>query len=241
MQAKLYSICVSHPGHAARAMLEHKGVDHRVVDFLPGLHPLLLRAVGFRGGTVPALAMQGRRVQGSLAIARVLDELCPEPALFPAERDRREAVEQAELWGERELQPLPRRCFRWGMSHSSALRRWLAAEAGLPAPAGAGKLSTPIALWFARVSQADEEHVRADLAALPALLGRVDELIARGTLGGVAPTAADFQIASSVRVLMAFDDLHDALGRRPGTRLALRLYPDFPGPVPAFLPRAWLP
>ena len=85
MRTKLYAVSLSHPCHAVRLMLERKGIDHEVADLLPGFHPLLVRAAGFRGGTVPALRIDGRRIQGSLRISRVLDELCPEPPLFPAE------------------------------------------------------------------------------------------------------------------------------------------------------------
>jgi glutathione S-transferase len=37
----------------------------------------------------------------------------PEPPLFPADPDRRAAVEEAERWGERVLQPVPRQLFRY--------------------------------------------------------------------------------------------------------------------------------
>ena len=44
-------------------------------------------AAGFQGGTVPALKLDGRRVQGSLA--RALDELIPERPLFPGGAEAR--------------------------------------------------------------------------------------------------------------------------------------------------------
>ena len=78
--AKLYSLSLSHPGHAARLMLERKGIEHRVVDLLPGLHPPIVRAAGFRGGTVPALKLDGRRIQGSLRISRALEQARPDVA-----------------------------------------------------------------------------------------------------------------------------------------------------------------
>jgi hypothetical protein len=81
--ATLYSLPVSHPALAARCMLEHKGIEHRVVELVPGLQPEALRLLRFRGGTVPALEIGGRRVQGSREISRALDELQPEPPLFP--------------------------------------------------------------------------------------------------------------------------------------------------------------
>src|SRR3954471_14684879 len=86
MSAKLYAIAVSHPSHAAKAMLDYKRIEHEVVNFPPLSQPIALRAVGFRGRTVPALAIEGRKVQGTLAISRALEELKPDPPLFPADR-----------------------------------------------------------------------------------------------------------------------------------------------------------
>ena len=181
--AKLYSMSLSHPSQAARLMLERKGIDHRVVDLLPGFHPLQVHAAGFRGGTVPALKLDGRRIQGSLRISRALEQARPDPPLFPA--GRRAAVEDAEVWGERELQPVPRRLFRWAALHDAALRRWLAGEVlRLPAPGLAAAGYGPVARLFARMAGASDTQVQADLAELPGKLDRVDELIAAGTIGG---------------------------------------------------------
>ena len=239
MPAKLYALSLSHPSQAARLMLEHKGIDHEVIDLLAGVHPLQLRAAGFRGGTVPALKLDGRRVQGSLPISRVLEQTRPDPPLFPAQR--RAAVEEAETWGEAELQPVPRRLFRWAASHSLPLRRWLADEVvGLPAPGLMARGYGPVARVFVRMAGASDARVRADLADLPANLDRVDDLIAAGTIGGEVPNAADFQIATTVRVLMAFDDLRGQVEGRPAGDLAMRLLPRFPGPIPRALPPEWL-
>jgi hypothetical protein len=64
---RLYVIALSNPAAAAAAMLAHKGISHRVVH-VP---------------TVPALELDGRKVQGTLEISRALDELRPDPPLFP--------------------------------------------------------------------------------------------------------------------------------------------------------------
>jgi glutathione S-transferase len=220
-------------------MLERKGIDHEVVELLAGLHPLQLRAAGFRGGTVPALKLDGRRVQGSLRISRALERARPDPPLFPP--DVRAAVEEAEAWGERELQPVPRRLFRWAVSHDAGLRRWLAGDVlGMPAPRLMATGYAPLSRAFAAMAGASGERVRADIAELPANLDRVDGLIAAGTIGGNEPNAADFQIGTAVRVLMAFEDLRDRMEGRPASELAMRVLPQFPGPVPRSLPPAWL-
>ena len=110
-------------------MLERKGIEHEVKDLFPGFHPAQLRGAGFRGGTVPALKLDGRRVQRSVLISRALDEAQPEPRLFPADPGHRRAVEEAEEWGDRVLQPVPRRMFRWGVSRRGDMRRWMASFA----------------------------------------------------------------------------------------------------------------
>jgi glutathione S-transferase len=222
-------------------MLERKGIDHEVVDLLPGLHPVQLRAAGFRGGTVPALRLDGRRVQGSRTISRALDQARPEPPLFPVEPTSREQVAAAERWGEKVLQPVPRRIFRWGLTHSQAMRRWMIADVlRLPAPGPLALAQAPIAWRFARASGATHATVRGDLAGLSTLLDRVDELIGAGTIGGEQPNAADFQIATAVRVLLAFDDLRPAVERRRAAELAMRLQPSYPGTIRPVLPPHWL-
>ncbi len=240
MLVKLYSLTVSHPSVAAHLMLERKRIDHRVLNIQPGLHPLVVRLAGFNGSTVPALLVDSRRVQGSLAISRVLDELQPVPALFPSEPERRRAVEEAEAWGERELQPVPRRIYRWGLVHERELRRRLVEAAGMPAPGLTSVLNGPLARVFARMIGADDDAVRRDLRELPGKLDRVDALIAAGVIGTDAPNAADFQIATTVRVMLSFHDLRPAIEARPAAQLALRLVPHWPDEVPAFLPREML-
>ncbi len=240
MTAKLYSLALSHPSHAARVMLERKGIDHEVVELLPGMHPVQLRLAGFRGGTVPALRIDGRRIQGSREIARALDEIAPRPELFPSDPVRRRAVEAAEAWGEQSLQPVPRRLFRWALSRNPELRVGLARSIGMPAPELVGRAQGPIASYFARKSGATDERVRSNVEALPAMLDHVDGLIADGTIGDEEPNAADLQIGTSVRVLLSFDDLRPMVEGRPASELAMRVLPEYPGRTPAVLPPAWL-
>jgi glutathione S-transferase len=240
MSAKLYSLALSHPSQAVRLMLELKGIDHEVKDLLPGFHPPQLRLAGFRGDTVPALEIDGRRLQSSLAISRALDEIQPDPPLFPREPERRHAVEEAEAWGEREFQPVPRRIFRWSVTHSAELRRWMAKSIGMPAPGLTAAMNVPIARHFARKAGAGDERVRADVKNLPSIFDHVDALIAEGTLGGTDLNAADFQIGATARVFLGFEDLAPLLDGRPTKELALRVLPRYQGRVPRVLPAEWL-
>jgi glutathione S-transferase len=239
---KLYSIAVSHPARAARMMLERKGIDYELVNLTPGSQRLLLRLNGFRGGTVPALTIDGRRVQGSLRVSRAIEELEPEPPLFPADPQECAAVEAAERWGEAVLQPVPRNLFRWCLAHDGAARRSVAEMSGIPAPVLAEYLLQPVAWYYARiVSGATDELARAQLAALPEHLDHVDGLIAAGVIGGEEPNAADFQIATTVRVLLNYPQLQPLIEPRPAGDLAMRIAPRFGGSLPVELPSAWVP
>jgi glutathione S-transferase len=212
-------------------MLEHKGVEQRVVNLVPGTHAALLRPLGFRHGTVPALRLDGRRVQGSRAISRALEAMQPEPSLFPADPQQRIRVEEAERWGDHTLQLAPRLLAGWINVRRPELRTKLVREAGWP-----------VAWYFAhKVGANDTEGVRRTIGMLPAQLDHVEELLDEGTIGGERRNAADFQIGTSVRLLMAFDDLAPAMESRRAARFATELMPDYPTGIPAgFVPQEWL-
>ena len=239
-RAKLYWFPLSHPARAVKAMLELKGLPFETVEVLPGSQRIHLRLAGFHGGTVPALKLDGRRVQGSLAIPRVLEEVAPQPPLYPADPELRARVVEAEGWGEGVLQNAPRLLIRWGLTRDHGLRLWLAESAGLPLPAMAARTSLPVARYYARAIGADEAAARRALTELPAMLDRADGLLADGTLATDLPNAATLQILASVRAIDAFADLQPLLAGRPSQAAARELFPDFPGPVPAFIPPAWL-
>jgi glutathione S-transferase len=193
-------------------MLEHKEIEHKVVNLVPGTHAALLRPLGFRRGTVPAMRLDGRRVQGSRAISRALEEAQPEPPLFPADPEERIRVEEAERWGDRVLQLAPRRLAGWINVRRPELRAKLAREAGVPASQLVGSAGWPVAWYFAhKVGANDSEGVRRTVGTLPALLDHVEELLDEGTIGGQQRNAADFQIGTSVRLLTTFADLAPAM------------------------------
>jgi glutathione S-transferase len=233
---------ISNAAAATAAMVAYKRIPHRLVRLMPGLHPLLVRFAGFAGFTVPALEHDGRKVQGSRSIARYLDELRPEPPLFPVDPGARGLVEDAERWGEQVLQPIPRRLFRHLLLTSDSARRWMGSEImHMPAPGLMVVLFMPVIRRLAQNSHADAGRVRANIAALPELLDHVDALIADGTIGAThssgapKPNAADFQILASVGVLRAFADVEHLVHGRPCEAAARRLYPDWP-PIPSGLP-----
>jgi glutathione S-transferase len=239
-RATLYSLPVSHPALAVRGMLDLKGVEYRVVDLIPGMQPVLMPALRFRGGTVPGLVIDGHRIQHSLRISRALDVLRPDPPLFPRDPQARRAVQDAERWGEQVLQDVPRRLFRWSAANSYEVRRWLAVDvSGVP---GGSLIARPSlqAKLFARASRADEAAVRADLADMPGHLAEVERLLDAGIIGGPDRNAADFQIAASLRSLAKLGDLAPYLEGQPAVEWAATVLPALPGPVPRTLPAEWL-
>lgn len=225
-----------------RLMLEHKGIGYRRVDLLPALHKPILRALGFRAGTVPALRIDRRRLQNTLELSRALDELQPEPPLFPADASQNAAVQTAERWGEEVLQPVPRRLAWWGVQHDKS-------QSGLRTMGEGSRTHVPVELmvrtaapfvWAeVRLNRATDAAVQADLAALPRMLDRVKAWRDAGVLGGRLLNAADYQIATSIRLLLCFDDLRDQVDNSLAA-YARHVVPDFPGHIAAVFPHGWI-
>jgi glutathione S-transferase len=245
MAALLYWQSISHPSQAARKMLDLKGADYRLVDVLPLNQRVHLRLAGFRGGTVPALKLEGQKIQGTREIARAIDRRWPEHPLFPADPELRARVEEAERWGDEELQPIPRRLFRFGVATDTELRRKVVRAQKMPAPDLVSVAMLPAVAYYARTMEADgrranEAGVRADLTALPGMLARVDRLLADGTLTLEPVNAATLQILATVRLLGAFEDLGPMLTTHECAAPAAKLFTDYSVAVPRFIPAAWL-
>jgi glutathione S-transferase len=242
---KLYWTPLSHPSQAVRKMLKLKGLEYELVDVIPANQQLHTRLAGFRRGTIPALVLDGRKIQHSREISHALDELQPDPPLFPHDPELRARVEEAERWGEQVLQPMARRIARYGFARRAEARRWLAEERSWPAAGIAAIVTAPAAQLMTRVVEcdgrrADEAGVRADFEALPQTLDHVDALLADGTLATDPPNAAALQILASVSLLGAMSDLREYIASRPCGVVAQELFRDYPGPVPPCLPPEWL-
>jgi glutathione S-transferase len=242
MKPRLYGLPGSHPTMAAQTMLECKGIDFTRIDLVPFLsRAIVRRGMGQPQNTVPVLAIDGRRIQGSRQISRELDRLRPDPPLFPGDSEARSAVEGAERWGEEALQHPIRQISLWALRANRAPIRSYMGRSVMGVPAGiAARLAPPFIERGVRVNEATDEAVRENLAALASMLGRVDELIDAGVLGGAELNAADVQIGASVRLLLTFQDLRPLIEDRPAGRLALRAVPDQRGDAPPVFPPAWL-
>jgi glutathione S-transferase len=216
-------------------ILGHKGIAFRTVTLPTGTQGLV-RVLGFSGGTVPALVLDGRRVQTNPALARFLDELQPDPPLFPSDAEQRREVEAAERWGDEVFQMLARR---------TTLAAGLHGPDALLAGGGDGRLG-PL-LWHrdaARmlgvrlvsrfVFDVNLETERELLRQLPDAVDRIDRWIDGGVLGGDELNAADYMIATSLALLMYRRDLRPEIEARPAGALAERVLPE---PARSIAPR----
>jgi glutathione S-transferase len=241
MSVTLFGVAASHPSAAAELMLRQKRIGYRRIDLVPVAHRALVRVLGFPGITVPALLLDGERVQGTRAIAEALDARRPEPPLFPREAEPRRAVEEAEAWGDGVYQPLARRLV-WGALRfdDSNIRSYLeGSHLGIPV-AMAALVAPAIARAAAHVNQATDENLRRDLADLPRMLDQIDGLIRSGTIGGSPWNVADFQIGTSTALIATLDDTRLMLEGRPALEHARRIAPDYPGRTARAFPAEWL-
>jgi glutathione S-transferase len=239
MTARLIGVPGSHPTLAAELMLRHKGIAYRRFDLPNMSHRHILPLLGYDARTVPVLRIDGRRVATTRRIARELDALQPEPPLFPAEG--RAAVEEAEAWADGELQEGVRRLGRWASVQDREAMATFLEGVHMGVPAGAVKAALPVVRpVVGRQMGVGAGTAEACARALPAQLDHVDALLAEGVIGGDPPNAADFQIATCVRLAMCFDQLRERIAARPAGAHALRICPDYPGRFGVVLPAQWI-
>ena len=220
----LYTIPGSHACRAATLMLEHKGMGWRERALAPGVQTTTMRLRGFPGRTVPAVRLDGERVQTNREIARFLDRLQPEPPLVPSRREAQ--VADAERFVDGLLQPLSRRLVL------RAGRRDLAELANHADDGRLGALLAP-SRWRRRLviqgaSRYFGIHGRVeplDLAVLPAVLDDTDSLVSRGVLNADELTAADFQAAPCLALMAYRLDVRELIESRPSWALVERLLP----------------
>jgi glutathione S-transferase len=245
---KLYVIPGSHACRAAMLMLEHKRQPYRRVDIVTLLHPVVVRLHGFdaggqtrtaggrrtfglrlgdRLGTVPGLAANGNRISTNYRIARFLDQRHPDPPMFPADPERREAVEEAERWANETLQMAARRIVGAAVVRDPAAFSRAAGDGRLGyllyRRALTRRLIFPRLFPVFAVSPGSEREI---LAEVPGLLDRVDAWIAEGVLGGEQLNAADFMVAPSLALILYRPDVEPLFEGRPALGLVDRLLPE---------------
>ncbi len=237
-QITVHVIPASHPCRTVIEAVRLKGLEHELVTLGPGEHNAVLEEIYGEGNTTaPGLTVDGRTAHGSLAALALLEEIAPEPSLYP--EPLAERIREAERWGDAELQDLGR-WFSWGSLHFRP-ERLSTFGGGEPLdPAG-----TDYAIKFIRGAWRyhglSAVRIVEGLAGFPAKLDHVDELIAEGVIGGERPNAADLQIGATLRVILNVGDVAPMIEGRPAEEMARRWFSDYEGSVPAgAFPRAWL-
>lgn len=241
MKVKLYVVTASHPCFAVKRALELKGVEYKRVELPVTMHVPLQR-LRFSQGTVPGLTIDGEKVIGSRAIMHRLDELRPEPPLYPSDPDLRARVEEADRWGDEVLQSLARRMTWWTLRANPRASISYGEDSNLPLPDFAAVALTPLISrieW--RINDVSDETVSRDVRELPGHLDQVDGWIGDGTVLADPPNAPALQIGASIALLNTIADVRPMLAGRPALDLAQRHFADFPGEVPeGALPAEWL-
>jgi glutathione S-transferase len=234
MKVTLIGLPGSHPSLAAELMLRHKGIPYTRYDLPNMSHKAILPLMGYRSTTAPVMRLDGRRVTSTRGIARALDALQPAPPLVAGAE-----MERAEAWADDTLQDTVRRLTRWAVVHDPPAMGSFLAGARPPVSALAPVLPV-VRPVVARQMHVRDAAAQACAQVLPEQLDRVDALLAEGVIGGEQANAADFQVATCVRLAMCFDQLRESIAARPAGAHALRICPDYPGRVGAVLPAEWL-
>jgi glutathione S-transferase len=256
MKPKLYVILGSHACRTGMLLLEHKGIDYERIDLPTGLHPFLLRLRGFkrgkaparsvggrrpqmlatadRFGTVPALRINGDRVETNREIARYLDRRQPDPPLLPSDPELRGAVEEAESWGSEVFQMAARRLLLAASLHPEVFVN--GANDGRLGPLlyRSERVRLQATRMIARfVFRANERAEEDLLDSMPGHLDRIDAWVESGVLNGDQLNSADLMIAPSLALLTYRSDTKGELEGRPLLRLVNRVLPEPPvQPVP---------
>jgi len=115
------------------------------------------------------------------------------------------------------------------------------AEAKLGLPAGVlARTGAPVIYGGRKLNNSYDPEVERQLAELPSALDKIDASIGEGVLDGERLYVADFDIGTSLRLLMAMEDLRPAIESRPCGELAMRVQPKPPGNLGPVYPNLWL-
>jgi glutathione S-transferase len=237
-QLVLHVVPFSHPCLAVSAALDRLGHEYETVELVTGQQGDEVEKVYGEGcRTVPGLLVDEDPVHGTAAIFARLDELHPDAGLYP------EAVAEQI----RELEPalaediqMSARVLVFGAMHFRPESMGTFAGVAQLDPGGVDfAIKSMRAAW--RYLGITAERVHATLQALPAQLDAVDALLEAGAIGGERPTAADFQLGSSLHLLVQIGDVRPLVEERPAAKL-LSLFEPGKGDVSAgAFPPGWVP
>ena len=96
----LYQFALSHYCEKARWALDYKGVDYKIVNFVPGPHLFQTRRIASQT-SLPIMVENGTVIQDSTEIIHYLDQKYPKNPLTPLREDlKKEAIELEEYFDE---------------------------------------------------------------------------------------------------------------------------------------------
>jgi glutathione S-transferase len=235
----LHVVPFSHPCLAVSAALDRLGQEYETVTLETGRQGDEVEEVYGEGRrTVPGLLIDDEPVHGSSTILARLDELWPDAGLYPAASA--EAIRAAEAGLTEDLQSSAR-VLVFGAMHFRPESMGTFAGVDQLDPGGVDfAIKSMRAAW--RYLGIDAQRVHATLQALPAQLDAVDALLESGAIGGAAPTAADFQLGSSLHLLVQIGDVRPMVEERPAWMAVSSLFEPGAGKVSVgAFPPGWVP
>lgn len=220
------------------AALRHKGIEYEKVNLTMGKHGTEVEEIYGEGlKTVPGMVVGDESIHGSVPILRHLEKLEPSNPLYP--EGIADEVAAAEEWADGHLQDLGRR-IPWGALHfrPEAMGTFGGGEALDPA-------GTDFAMKFIhstwKYHNISAVSLAEDLGSFSEQIRQVEKFAEQGLVDRDEPTAADFQIGSTIRVLLTVRDLHPILDGTAAERVAMKHFPEYAGLVPeGALPPGWL-
>jgi glutathione S-transferase len=235
----LHVVPFSHPCLAVSAALDRLGQEYETVVLETGRQGDEVEKVYGEGRrTVPGLLVDDEPVHGTSTIFARLDELHPDAGLYPAASA--EAIREAEPALAEELQTTAR-VLVFGAMHFRPESMGTFAGAAQLDPAGVDfAIKSMRAAW--RYLDITAQRVYDTLQGLPAQLDAVDALMDSGALGGERPTAADFQLGSSLHLLVQIGDVRPLVEERTAWKVVSGLFEPGKGDVSAgAFPPGWVP
>jgi glutathione S-transferase len=213
----LWQFRVSHFNEKARWALDFKRMPHVRRSLLAGFHiPRVMWMTGQK--SVPVLVLDGRIIPDSTRIIEALEQIQPEPPLYPRDdAARRQALDLEEFF-DQELGPHIRRVWFYELLPSTEYSASMIATGARPAAARIYRALFPLVRSAMKMDmQIDAAHVEASRAKVEAAVDRLEaEIRPSGYLVGDQFTVADLTAAALLCPLV--------------------IPPEFPYPLPGPLP-----
>lgn len=208
----LHAVPYSHPCLAVSAALDRYGLEYETVTMVSGQHGDEVEGIYGEGKrTVPGLLVDEQPVHGTIPVFERIDQLADEADLYPAAVAA--AVREAERGLSEDLQTAGRLLI-FGALHFRPEAMGTFAGIGPLDPAGTDfAIKMVRGAW--RYIGITAERLAAQLEQVPELIGIADELVEGGVICGDEPTALDFQIGASLRMLEQIGDVRPLIQGHP--------------------------